>query len=157
MEMNATLDRNIKRLYQYQERDIAALFDKMANNPPEYRLLYQLPTGGGKTVIFSEIARRFIEKYNKKVIVLTHRIELCKQTSSALKATGVRNKIINSTVKRVNKKDTYDCYVAMIETLKNRIEDGMVDPNKFGLVIIDEAHHNSFHKLLDEFKLKVLY
>src|SRR5690606_3438012 len=102
-------------------------------------------------VIFSEIARRFIEKYNKKVIVLTHRIELCKQTSSALKATGIKNKMINSTVKRISRNDTYDCYVAMIETLKNRIEDRLVDPNKFGLVIIDEAHHNSFHKLLDEF------
>src|SRR5690606_9517925 len=125
---DAALDRNSKKLYQYQEKDIAALFDKMAKNPANHRLLYQLPTGGGKTVIFSEIARRFIEKYNKKVIVLTHRIELCKQTSSALKATGIKNKIINSTVKRISRKDTYDCYVAMIETLKNRIEDRLVDP-----------------------------
>ena len=148
----ATADRNTRELYQYQEKDINALFDTMAKNPPNYRLLYQLPTGGGKTVIFSEIARRFIEKYQKKVIVLTHRIELCKQTSAALKTTGIRNKIINSAVKRITRKDQYDCYVAMIETLKNRIEAGQVDANKFRLVIIDEAHHNSFYKLLNEFE-----
>src|SRR5690606_19544714 len=106
----ATADRNTRELYQYQEKDINALFDTMAKNPPNYRLLYQLPTGGGKTVIFSEIARRFIEKYQKKVIVLTHRIELCKQTSAALKTTGIRNKIINSAVKRITRKDQYDCY-----------------------------------------------
>src|SRR5690554_3474209 len=147
----AATDRNIRELYQYQEKDINALFDIMAKNPPDYRLLYQLPTGGGKTVIFSEIARRFIDKYNKKVIVLTHRIELCKQTSSALKASGIKNKIINSAVKRLNRKEQYGCYVAMIETLKNRIENGQVNANEFGLVIIDEAHHNSFYKLLSEF------
>ena len=151
MQNDAATDRNIRKLYQYQEKDINALFDIMAKNPPDYRLLYQLPTGGGKTVIFSEIARRFIDKYNKKVIVLTHRIELCKQTSSALKASGIKNKIINSAVKRLNRKEQYGCYVAMIETLKNRIENGQVNANEFGLVIIDEAHHNSFYKLLSEF------
>lgn len=149
--MDADTDSNTTQLYRYQEKDINALFDTIARNPPEYRILYQLPTGGGKTVIFSEIARRFIQKYNKKVIVLTHRIELCKQTSSALKTAGIKNKIINSTVKRINRRMGYDCYVAMIETLKNRIEAGQVNADEFGLVIIDEAHHNSFYKLLSEF------
>jgi len=149
---DGTLETDTKKLYEYQENDIAALFDKMEQNPVNYRLLYQLPTGGGKTVIFSEIAHRFIKEYNKKVIVLTHRIELCKQTSSALKAAGIKNKIINSAVKRVSKKDAYDCYVAMVETLKNRIDDGQINTDKIGLVIIDEAHYNAFHKLLNEFE-----
>jgi superfamily II DNA or RNA helicase len=61
-------------------------------------LLYQLPTGGGKTVVFSEIVRRYLSKSDKKVVVLTH-IELCKQTSKMLKGFGVKNKIINSKVK----------------------------------------------------------
>ena len=47
-------------------------------------LLYQLPTGGGKTVVFSEIARRYINETKKKVVVLTHRIELSTQTSNML-------------------------------------------------------------------------
>jgi superfamily II DNA or RNA helicase len=51
-------------------------------------LLYQLPTGGGKTVVFSEIVRRYLSKSDKKVVVLTHRIELCKQT--LLKGFGVK-------------------------------------------------------------------
>ncbi|WP_020215142.1 DEAD/DEAH box helicase [Flavobacterium rivuli] len=141
-----------KKLYTYQESDIATLFDKMEQSVTRQRLLYQLPTGGGKTVIFSEIAKRYIDKFRKKVVVLTHRTELCKQTSATLKKAGVNNKEINSSVKKIPKKDDYQCYVAMVETLKNRIKNGDINVDAVGLVIIDEAHHNSFHKLLDKFK-----
>jgi superfamily II DNA or RNA helicase len=74
-----------KILYDYQKNDIDAIFERMDNTPSNYHLLYQLPTGGGKTVIFSEIVRRYLEYHDKKVVVLTHRIELCKQTSKILK------------------------------------------------------------------------
>lgn len=40
----------------------------------------------------------------------------------------------------------------MVETLKNRIKTGQMDTDSIGLVIIDEAHHNSFQKLLNNFK-----
>ena len=88
-----------KQLYGYQQGDINAIFERLDNAPSNYHLLYQLPTGGGKTVIFSEIVRRYLSKHNKKVVVLTHRIELCKQTSRMLKTFEVKNKIINSKVK----------------------------------------------------------
>ncbi len=140
-----------KKLYPYQQLAIETLFEKMQSGTDQLRVLYQLPTGGGKTVIFSEIADRFIKKYGKKVIVLTHRQELCRQTSLALKNTGVINKVVGSTVKRIPKKDCYHCYVAMVETLKHRIDNGLIDTKGVGLVIVDEAHHNSFHKLLKKF------
>ena len=77
-------DEERKELYEYQQKDIDTIFEKFEGKPDNYHLLYQLPTGGGKTVIFSEIARRYIEKYNRKVLVLTHRIEFSKQTSQML-------------------------------------------------------------------------
>ena len=82
-----------KELYAYQQDDINAIFERIDNGPKQHHLLYQLPTGGGKTVIFSEIVRRYISKHNKKVVVLTHRIELCKQTSKMLKGFGVKNQV----------------------------------------------------------------
>ena len=85
-----------KVLYDYQKSDIDRIFEKLDNASSDYHLLYQLPTGGGKTVIFSEITRRYLERFNKKVVVLTHRIELCKQTSKMLSSFDVKNKIINS-------------------------------------------------------------
>jgi superfamily II DNA or RNA helicase len=141
-----------KELYAYQKGDIDAIFDRLDNAPPQHHLLYQLPTGGGKTVIFSEIVRRYLSNNDKKVVVLTHRIELCKQTSKMLKGFGVTNKIINSKVKELPDQNEYSCFVAMVETLKNRINDEKLHLDNIGLVIIDEAHYNSFRKLLNSFK-----
>ncbi|HKX86968.1 MAG TPA: DEAD/DEAH box helicase family protein [Flavobacterium sp.] len=141
-----------KELYSYQKRDISAIFDRMDEVEPNYHLLYQLPTGGGKTVIFSEIVRRYLEYHNKKVMVLTHRIELCKQTSKMLDGFGVKNKIINSKIKDLPDQGEYSCFVAMVETLKNRLNDEKLLIDDIGLVIIDEAHYNSFRKLFSFFK-----
>jgi superfamily II DNA or RNA helicase len=141
-----------KTLYDYQSRDIDAIFNRMENVEHNYHLLYQLPTGGGKTVIFSEIVRRYLQSYNKKVVVLTHRIELCKQTSKMLDEFDVKNKIINSKIKELPDQNDYSCFVAMVETLKNRLNDDKLRIDNVGLVIIDEAHFNSFRKLLSTFK-----
>ena len=143
---------NKKELYAYQKGDIDAIFERIDNAPSNHHLLYQLPTGGGKTVVFSEIVRRYLSQHDKKVVVLTHRIELCKQTSKMLKGFDVKNKIINSKVKELPDQNDYSCFVAMVETLKNRINDEKLHLDNIGLVIIDEAHYNSFRKLLSSFK-----
>lgn len=145
-----------KTLYDYQEEDLQKIFKCLDESPSDYNLLYQLPTGGGKTVVFSEIARRYIKKNNKKVVVLTHRIELSNQTSQMLKGFGVKNKIINSEVKELEDQDQYMCFVAMVETLNNRLQDDKVKINDIGLVIIDEAHYNSFRKLFKYFKNSII-
>ncbi len=141
-----------KELYHYQKEDIDAIFEKFEGRPDNYHLLYQLPTGGGKTVIFSEIARRYIQKYKRKVLVLTHRIELSKQTSQMLKGFGVKNKVIDSNIKDLPDHDDYSCYVAMVETLNIRLKDKKFRMDYVGLVIVDEAHYNSFRKLFTYFK-----
>lgn len=140
-----------KRLYDYQINDLNRIFDVMHNSPDDYNLLYQLPTGGGKTVIFSEIVRRYIKEKNQKVVILTHRIELCKQTSNVLSGFNVKNKIINSKVKTLPDQDDYQCFVAMVETLNNRLSEQEFELKNIGLVIIDEAHYNSFRKLFKFF------
>ncbi|MDO1500600.1 DEAD/DEAH box helicase family protein [Winogradskyella maritima] len=141
-----------KRLYDYQIADLKRIFEVMDNSDDDFNLLYQLPTGGGKTVIFSEIVRRYIERHNKKVVILTHRIELCKQTSNVLSGFGVKNKIINSKVKDLPDQDDYQCFVAMVETLNNRLSEQDFELKNVGLVIIDEAHYNSFRKLFKFFE-----
>ena len=141
-----------KRLYDYQLHDLNRIFDVIQQHPDQYNLLYQLPTGGGKTVIFSEIVRRYINQNKKKVVILTHRIELCKQTSKMLTGFNVNNKIIDSKVKELKDQDQYQCFVAMVETLNNRLNDDKLELNNIGLVIIDEAHYNSFRKLFKFFK-----
>src|SRR5690606_41101249 len=102
-----------KELYSYQKGAIGRIFEKFETAPDDYRLLYQLPTGGGKTVIFSEIVRQYLKHHNKKVLVMTHRVELCKQTSGMLTGFGVVNKVVNSTA-NLSDQDKYDCFVAMV-------------------------------------------
>lgn len=136
-----------KEFYDYQHDAINEIFVRLKTIPKSHNLLFQLPTGGGKTIIFSEIAKRFIEETGKKVLILTHRIELCKQTSTILSEFHVKNKIINSKIKSLPDQNDYTCFVAMVETLNNRLKDEMIDIPDIGLVIIDEAHYNSFRKL----------
>ncbi len=145
-----------KSLYEYQEEDLNTIFKCLNDNTDNSNLLYQLPTGGGKTVVFSEIAKRFIQKTKKKVVVLTHRIELSQQTSKMLKGFGVKNKIINSEVKEWQDQDEYMCFVAMVETLNNRLQEEKVEIKNIGLVIIDEAHYNSFRKLFKFFEESII-
>jgi len=145
-----------KTLYDYQEEDLHTIFKYLDENGDNSNLLYQLPTGGGKTVVFSEIAKRYIAKTNKKVIVLTHRIELSQQTSRMLNGFGVKNKIINSEVKEWQDQDEFMCFVAMVETLNNRLQEEKIEINNIGLVIIDEAHYNSFRKLFKYFENSVI-
>src|SRR5437868_6485146 len=136
-----------KKLYDYQHQAIEEIFKRLKDHPSRYNLLYQLPTGGGKTVIFSEIARRFILDTGKKVLILTHRVELCTQTSQMLDEFGVNNKVINPAVKEMPVPNDYMCYVAMVETLNNRLRDKILNLDTIGLMIVDEAHYNSFGKL----------
>lgn len=145
-----------KELYGYQQDAIDKIFERIQNYPEKYNLLYQLPTGGGKTVIFSEIAKRYIREAGKKVLILTHRIELCAQTSNMLNEFGVKNKIINQKVKNLPDQDEFMCFVAMVETLNNRLHDEKLEMEQVGLVIIDEAHYNSFRKLFQFFDRAII-
>jgi len=140
-----------KDLYSYQKGAINKIFRLFEDAADDYHLLYQLPTGGGKTVIFSEIVRQYLKHHEKKVLVMTHRVELCKQTSNMLTEFGVSNKVVNSTA-NLEDQDEFSCFVAMVETLNNRLNDDKLDISNVGLVIIDEAHYNSFTKLFKFFE-----
>ena len=135
-----------KKLYDYQNDALEKIFERIRKFPEKYNLCFQLPTGGGKTVIFSEIAKRYIAETGKKVLILTHRVELLGQTSRMLNEFNVKNKIIVSKVKELPDQESYDCFVAMVETLNNRLRDDKMDFENLGFVIVDEEHYNSFRK-----------
>ena len=90
------------------------------------RVILCLPTGAGKTVIFSDIAAKAAAK-GKRVAILTHRRELLSQAG------------------RLN-----SCEVLMVETLNNQIKRGL-DLSQYDLLVIDEAHIGNFRKVLEGF------
>jgi len=91
------------------------------------RVVLCLPTGAGKTVVFSEIVRRVLEK-GKKVAIVTHRRELLSQAG------------------KLNR-----CDILMVETLNNAIKRRAVNLADYDLLVIDEAHIGNFTKILDGF------
>lgn len=149
-ETSVTLES--RKLYPYQEAAVNTIFKELLELPPNANLLFQLPTGGGKTIIFSEIAKRYIEKFGRKVLILTHRIELGKQTSAVLSEAGIVNKVITSEVKQLPHQSHYQSFIALVETLNNRLQENDQFVEDIGLVIVDEAHNNSFRKIFHYFQ-----
>lgn len=108
--------------------------------------LLVLPTGGGKTVVFSHIAANTSAR-GKRVLILVHRIELLRQTSAALLKSGVRHGLINP---KYTPNIIENVQVASVQTLIKRLH----IYRNFDLIVIDEAHHapaGSWKKILSAF------
>jgi DNA repair protein RadD len=100
-------------------------------------VLFVLPTGGGKTVVFSHIAQQAASRGNR-IAVLVHRVELLEQASMSLGALGVRHGLI-AAGRAMNL--AAPVQVASVGTLTRRL--GQLPPELFQLLVIDEAHHSN--------------
>jgi superfamily II DNA or RNA helicase len=145
-----------KKLYPYQEMYINSIYNALIDNKKRENIVFQLPTGGGKTIIFSEITKKYLENQKKKILILTHRIELLKQTAVALEEAGVKCKLITSETDDVSDQNKYMCFLAMVETLNNRLKEDDTFLRNIDLVIVDEAHYNSFRKIFKFFEHAVI-
>jgi len=107
------------------------------------KLVGQLATGGGKTVIFSAVTSRYLAKSpDKAVLILVHRKELLSQTrKTAFNAFKLTCTPIVAGMKYI---PPAQLYVGMVETVNRRINKL---PANIGLVIIDECHRLEFVKL----------
>ncbi|MCP4123035.1 MAG: DEAD/DEAH box helicase [Bacteroidetes bacterium] len=141
-----------KALYPYQEDAINNILEVILKKDDASNVLFQLPTGGGKTVIFSEVVRRYIHTTNSNVLILTHRIELLRQTLGALNEAGVPSRLVTSEVKEIEDEGKFQCFLAMVETLNNRLQEDKSFIGDIQLVIVDEAHYNSFKKIFKYFE-----
>lgn len=115
-------------LRPYQETAVQAIRE-------EYRagkksVLFVLPTGGGKTVIFSYIAEN-ARKIGTRVCICVHRRELLKQASDSLRDMGVHHGRIAPGIPQT----ASNVQVASVQTLVRRKH---LD---FDLLVFDEGHH----------------
>ena len=113
----------------------AAFAEKTESGERAHRaVLYVLPTGGGKTIFFSYLTMKAVER-GSKVMILVHRDSLFKQTSATLAGLGIAHGLIGA--------GYYEDYrhlvqVAKVGTVVNRL-------NKFtpDVIIVDECHHTN--------------
>jgi DNA repair protein RadD len=100
-------------------------------------VLFVLPTGGGKTVVFSHIAEQAAGRGNR-ICVLVHRQELLRQASDSLTGLGVRHGLIAA---NRSMDLSQPVQVASVQTLARRLRH--IPPDLFQLLVIDEAHHSN--------------
>lgn len=117
-------------------------------------ILYQMPTGTGKTRLFTSIIRdisvwglRHNIKY--RILIVAHRSELIEQSSRSLDKYHIIHGVLAGTMK--DKRDlTQPIQVASIQTITHPSNRCLIKDLQFDFIIIDEAHHaiaNSYQRL----------
>jgi len=135
-------------LRDYQEAAVAAI--QRAHADGVRRPAVVLPTGTGKTVVFSELVRREQAAGNGRTLVLAHRTELIQQAAAKIRdvAPDLRVGIVQAD-SRQHRRDVIVASVPTLATLKRRSEIAGV-----GLVIVDECHHATaptYMKILEHY------
>ena len=117
-------------------------------------ILYQMPTGTGKTRLFTSIIRDISvwglrRNINYRILIIAHRSELIEQSSRSLDKYHIRHGVLAGTMK--DKRDlTQAIQVASIQTITHPSNRCLLEDLRFDFIIIDEAHHavaNSYQKL----------
>ncbi len=121
------------------------------------RQLVVLPTGTGKTVIFSQLPKMIKNRAaGKRMLAVAHREELLDQGAGQLETWNPDLRIDVEQAKRKASPHA-DVIVASIQTLSaspKRLE--LLGPESIGLLVIDEAHHataRTYVKLMSRFGL----
>lgn len=118
-------------LRDYQHAGVAAIRAEYARG--HRRVLYVLPTGGGKTMMFSHITSE-AAKRRKRVWVLSHRVELIDQISASLEQFGTKHGFIAAGYLDIPRAMVQ---VAGVFTVAKRLHK-VAPPD---LIVVDEAHH----------------
>jgi len=123
------------QLRDYQQEAIEAVLD--AEDRGRKRVVVVLPTGAGKTVIFSSLLRIL----PRKALVLAHRSELLDQARDKLAtALGERRKVALEQGPHRAPADA-DVVVASLRSLHPERLEEVLERHRFGLVVYDECHH----------------
>ncbi|WP_343668702.1 DEAD/DEAH box helicase family protein [Chitinophaga sp.] len=137
----------MKQLRLYQENAITEVARKIAGGFK--KVVFQLATGGGKTVTFAGLVQRYLARNNKKVLILVHRSELLEQAKRTMYDW---HEIIAYPVIAGQKWiPNVPVYVGMVETVNNRLKKNPQYFGNVGMVIIDECHIGNFKKIHEYF------
>ena len=141
-------DITLRDYQQLAKEEIFSKWNRVDN------ILYQMPTGTGKTRLFTSIIRDISiwglrHNINYRILIIAHRSELIEQSSRSLDKYHIKHGVLAGTMK--DKRDlTQAIQVASIQTITHPANQCLIDELKFDFIIIDEAHHavaNSYQKL----------
>jgi DNA repair protein RadD len=128
----------VTELRPYQH-DLVAEFERKVEAGIR-RILIVAPTGGGKTIIVSEIIKRAVADY-KKVLFIAHRDELLSQARDKLRGFDIVAGIIKAG-REQDARPMAPVQVAGVQTLHARaVRAKKMELPPTDYLIIDEAHH----------------
>lgn len=104
----------------------------------EKNVMLQMPTGAGKTILFSSVINDITKVPDSKILIIAHRKELLDQISSHLSKYNIEHGIIASNRKRSLEKNVQ---VASIQTLTHKNNEEITKNFVPDFIVIDEAHH----------------
>lgn len=142
-------------LRPYQQQAVDAVISEWSDKD---RTLLVLPTGTGKTVVFSKITEERV-RAGSRVLILAHRGELLDQAADKLyKVTGLRCAVEKA--EQTSLGSWFRVVVGSVQTLMREKRLSGFSQDYFDTIIIDEAHHcisDSYQTILNYFnKAKVL-
>ena len=150
-------------LRPYQSAAADAIFKEWEDND---LTLVVLPTGGGKTILFADVIRRV---FPRRALVIAHREELIFQARDKIqRVTGLQADVEMGEYTADG--SLFDSSRVVVSTIQTQCSGGdgggrmaKFDPQRFGVLIIDEAHHATsptYRRVIDYYRtnpaLKVL-
>ena len=122
------------------------------------RTLLVLPTGGGKTIIFSKVIEDQV-RAGRRVLILAHRGELLQQAADKLRqATGLGCAVEKAEETCLG--SWFRVTVGSVQSLQRAQRLDKFPPDYFGAIVVDEAHHalaEGYQRVLEHFpKARVL-
>jgi superfamily II DNA or RNA helicase len=138
-------------LYPYQKKSVTFVREEWTR---VNRTLLVLPTGAGKTVVFSDLTSKLINEESARVLILAHRDELIRQAQSKLeKFTGVGAAIEKAS--ETAEGSFYRVTVGSVQTMRGEKRLARFARSHYTHIIVDEAHHalgDSYLTVLNHFE-----
>lgn len=130
---NPTFD---EKLRPYQQDAKVQIFNAWNS---WYSVMLQMPTGTGKTMLFTSLINDLKKNADCRILIVAHRSELIEQIDNNLNRYNIEHGIIASgTIRDLNKQ----VQVASVQTLTHRANTELMATLKPDFIIIDEAHHS---------------
>ena len=141
---------NAVSLRPYQEEARLAIENEW--NEGRRKTLLVLPTGCGKTIVFSMVAKDSVDE-GKRVLILAHRGELLQQAADKLaNATGLGCAVEKA--EQTSLGSWFRVTVGSVQTLMRPKRLAKFAPDYFDTIVVDEAHHalsDSYQQVLGHF------